>query len=462
LTGDDLEATAAQMLEMTRLTGGDLASNITEVSRVFGDWGVATDDQGARMDQLFRASQATGIGVDDLSSQLVKFGAPLRQLGFGFEESAALISAFEKEGVNGELVMGSMRIALGKLARAGEPAEETFRRVTDQIADAGSTSEANALALELFGARAGPDMAAAIREGRFEVGDLIDQIASGEDTIRGAAADTEDWRQKWDILKNRTLVALEPLAASVFGAMGSFMEQLAPKAEALAVWLGENIPRAVDFLRGVFEQVAAVVGPIVDGITTVVGGFRTAVTDDSSAISQIITTLGDTFRGIFDAIRGVVEGAMNLIQAIIEKVWPIISRIWEQHGERILAFVTGTFDRIKRVIQSVLGIIRGIFDAFAAIFRGDWSALKDALSRIWSALWDGIKAILEQAWEVLVSAFEVGKTLLKEAWQAIWDSITRIAAGVWEDAKEWGSNIVEGIWDGIKSMGSWLKEKLLK
>jgi len=87
---------------------------------------------------LFSVAQSTGIEFASLSNQLVNYGAPLRQIGFDFEQSALLIGKFEKEGVNAELVLGSLRQALGKMAREGEPAIETFQRTTEAIKNAGT------------------------------------------------------------------------------------------------------------------------------------------------------------------------------------------------------------------------------------------------------------------------------------------------------------------------------------
>lgn len=233
LTDKPLRTVSKQMLDLSRITGTDLGSNVESITRLFGDWSVKTKDMSGAMDKLFRASQATGLPVDQLAASMVQFGSPLRQLGFDFETTAALLGKFEKEGVNSNLVMGSMRIALGKMAREGEPAQETLARVTEEIKNAGSVSEANALALELFGAKAGPDMAAAIREGRFEVSDLIKTIGSGRDTIQKASNDTADFAEKWQIFKNKLFIALEPLATRVFGAFGDGMDYLTPRAEVL-------------------------------------------------------------------------------------------------------------------------------------------------------------------------------------------------------------------------------------
>lgn len=245
LTGKPLEDVSKRMLNLSRITETDLGSNVESLSRLFGDWSIKTEDMTGSMDKLFRASQATGLPVDQLAQSMVQFGGPMRQLGFDFDTTAALLGKFQKEGVNSNLVMGAMRIALGKMAKEGEPAQETLERVTEQIANAGDASKANKIALELFGAKAGPDMAAAIREGRFAVGDLVKQIAGGRDTIQKASDDTADFGEKWQILKNKVFITLEPLATKTFNAVGRGMDLLGPKVQQLAKWYRQDLSPAL-------------------------------------------------------------------------------------------------------------------------------------------------------------------------------------------------------------------------
>jgi TP901 family phage tail tape measure protein len=267
LTGKPLERLTKQLLDLERIGNEADAESVT---RVFGDWSIKAAESSEAMDQLFRASQATGPSVNRLGQLLVRYGAPLRQLGFGFAQSAALLGKFEKEGVNTELVLGSMRIALGKMARSGEDAESTFRRVVKEIETAGSTSQANAKALELFGARAGPDMAAAIREGRFALGDLIRQVESGGESISSAAKDTLDWTDKIAMLKNRVQGVIGP-----FGEMGMAIAGL-----------------------------AAGIGPVLSGIDKLRGGI-TGATGSSSRLSSALSAVPFGPMGVAAAAGGV-------------------------------------------------------------------------------------------------------------------------------------------------------------
>jgi TP901 family phage tail tape measure protein len=216
ITGPELESLSAQFLDLADITGTDLQQAIASGTRVFGDWGIATEDASGKLDYLFKVSQSTGISFGSLSAQLVQFGAPLRQLGFDFDEAAALLGKFEKEGVNSELVMGSLRIALGKFAREGiEDVRGGLELVTQKIKEAGTAGEANAIALEVFGARAGADMAAAIREGRFEIDELVAALRKSKEGVSEAANQTKTFNERLDELKNKAFLAAEPLGGSL-------------------------------------------------------------------------------------------------------------------------------------------------------------------------------------------------------------------------------------------------------
>ena len=78
--------------------------------------------------------------------------------------------------------------------------------------------------MRTFGLRAGPDMVAAIREGRFQYEEFAKAIASGSDTIEKAEADTRTWRESLTLLRNNALVALEPLLTGVTAGLNRAVE----------------------------------------------------------------------------------------------------------------------------------------------------------------------------------------------------------------------------------------------
>lgn len=238
LTGKPLQNMAEQMLNLSRITNVDVSTAIKASTRMFKDAGIAQEDYADALDYTFRVSQSTGIGIDRLQELMVQFGGPLRQMGFDWQEAAAMLGKFEQEGVNTELVVGSLRIALGKMAKEGiKDPPKALAEITKRIKEAGSAGEANAIALEVFGSRAGPDMAAAIREGRLDFDKLLTSLKNGKDTINGAAKETETFSEKFQLLKNKLALALKPLA-------GEFMKTLE-----------DLIPTIVDVVKGIGDLI---------------------------------------------------------------------------------------------------------------------------------------------------------------------------------------------------------------
>ena len=422
LTGPPLQDMTKRFVELSRITKTDVTTNIQTVTRLFGDWSVATEDQAGSLDRLFLTSQATGISVDKLSSLVVQFGAPLRGFGFTLDQSTAILAKFEKEGVNTEAVMAGLKIGLGKVAAAGlDPATE-LAKVSEAIKTAGSAGEANVAAIEMFGSRAGPDMAAAIREGRFEVGEFIAQMDAGGIGILETAEATETWKEKLTLLRNKVLVKLEPLLVKFVDLIGE-----------LADWLGEKIPPAIDGfiagfkeadvtskgLFGTFERIGKGVREFVDAAIPAIKRFASLFVTGLQTIAPVakalfnfiinnkvvliaaITAIGiaillafgpgaiaiaaiiglivllGLLRENWDEIKATVTGAIDSIIAKVEGI-PVIGEIFKA----TVQVITDKITALKGFIQGLIDFVQELVTFVSAIFSGDWAAAWDSLKEL--------------------------------------------------------------------------------
>lgn len=402
LAGPQLEAVAEPMLDLTRLTGGDLETNVSNLSRVFGDWNIGARQMPGTLDQIYRASTETGAGVDSLAANVVQFGAPLRQMGFSLEESLALFGRFEAEGVNIGTVLGGMRRGLAGFAQDGEAPADALARVSEEIQSAGSVADANRLAIEVFGARAGPDMAAAIREGRFELDELVGAIAGGSGTIAGAADDTADFGEKWQEIKNRVFLALEPAAVGLFDAIGQAMDALGPIAETVGAWLGERLP-----------------GWIETG--------RTAVENLRPTFDSILSTVREVWPGISSTISTAVETISSIVGAVVETVVVI----WRNFGDDVLRFVRRAWGPVSNIIGGTLNTIRGVISAVLAVIRGDWSGAWEGIKTAVAGVWQNIRGTVGLAIAAVRGVIDLGMQLLANGWGVVWRGIQTIVRGVW-------------------------------
>jgi len=311
-TGKTLQDLTANALDAADMLGEDTTQAITAVTRAMGDWGIAAADGSLAMDKMFIAAQQSGIGMSQLGEQLVKYGSPLRQMGFDFDTATAMIAKFEREGVNAELVLGSLRIALAKMSKAGvTDTAEGLQTIINQIKNAGSAGEATAIAVEKFGSRAGPDMAAAIREGRFELGNLVKALGTAQGAIARTDAETKTLGDRWAETKNQIAFAVQPIGSILIDIANRALGPLTRKVEEFAGWWEGLSPVSQD-LAVKLGLVLAAIGPT----TYAIGGLTRGVADVFKGFGALIGNVGKIV-GFFNSVTASAWASYAAIGATV-------------------------------------------------------------------------------------------------------------------------------------------------
>ena len=508
ISGEPLQDLATQFLELSRLTGTDLQQNIAGLTRVFGDWEIPVEQSAEALDQVFLAAQSSGIGLDQLQTSVVQFGAPLRNLGFGFEESLALLSQFDKAGVNTSTVFGGLRQGIGNLAKEGEAVPETFRRVVSEIEALGPGTEATAAAIELFGQRAGPDLADAIAGGKFATEEILEAITEGGDTILGAAEDTESFGEKWQKLVNTTLVALEPAATAVFEAVGSAVESLTPfietaaeKFAGLVAFFQENSGLAKALIAGIAGLGAALAGLFV--VTKVVGIFTALAGAISKVVGVIKVVIGvvKLFSAVllanpiglivvavvalgaalfaaykrFEGFRNVVDAVGRFLKSVFLGALDAIRNWWDTNGDKIIDGAKAVWEGIKSGAETVGRILGDVFSAVAGFVTGTlvpaFRTIADVVGTVFGVIgdivgfvWNNIVSPLFQLWvayiqNVLVPIFKVLWEIVKVAFNVIsavigaaWAVIQPILRAAWAFISNVLIPVFQRIWDVVSTV----------
>lgn len=241
LSGKPLAKTAKQITELSRITGTDVKSNVDGISKAFNDWDVSTKRMGRTLDGFYRLSQDSGVSVSDLTTAVQQFGSPLRQLGYSLGEAASMWATFVRAGVNTQTMVPGLKLAIASLTAptddlrlkmeqlgiaVGKP-DVALRQILDLLGSGSTLSqiEKTTLAMEVFGKRAGADMAEAIKQGRFEIDDMLATFRTGSDTIRKSGRETMDLSEQWQQFTNLLKLKVEPIAAEVFGGLGKLMKE---------------------------------------------------------------------------------------------------------------------------------------------------------------------------------------------------------------------------------------------
>lgn len=478
MTGGVLEETSVKFLNMTNLLGGDASTNAALFARVVGDWSVPLEENSVLLDKLFVASQKTGVPVEKLMTNVVQFGAPLRNMNFGLDESIALFAKWEKEGVNAELVMGSLRIAAGKFADENIPLRKGLEDTFDAIKNAKSSSEALSVAMEIFGSRAAGDMSAAIREGRFDIDDMTQALGGAEGAINKTTAATADWPEMWQKVSNTMTVSLAPIGDTLRGVTGSAIEMLGawlskPETKDFiqdiadgVAWLGdraqEYLPKIGGWIQDGLGWLDENKGVVVAALAIITAAIVAWAVTSAIAVAPLILELlpviavilligglayllyeawTNNWGGIQEKTGAAVAFLMNIIQAGVS----FIQAVWDRHGAAIMAVGSNTWQMVVNTVRGYLAFFREIFLAFSSLFERDLEGFGEHIGKAWRALWDmasenfklfgqNIKIIAGEWWRNLVDFFQ---------------------------ALDWAA-IGRGILDGIKAGLSFGLDDLLK
>lgn len=397
LTGDELQGLSVQAIQVSDMLGEDLGKVIEGSSQAFQQWGIDSEDMADSMDYVFKVSQSTGMGFSSLMTNMQTFGPQLQDIGYSFEEAAALMGQLEKAGVNTEEVLAAMKKSVGVLAKQGIDAGVGLETFSEHIKNAKTEAEAAAIASELFGAKAGSSMAAAIRNGSLSVSDLTSQLEASQETISGAAEDTYDYAEKMQMFKQKAEVALAPMANTLFDGLngvmdvaGSFLEKLMPLIQNV---VEQAQPFVEEFLSGLIEALEEIVPVLLD----VTSAILPILID---FIKQLLPPLLDMIKKLLPPLMQIVQMLLPVIAEILAKILPIVTEI-----------ISAILPVIVEILAELLPILMPILDIFISLLNDVVLPLLDPLLSLITAILPAIEPILRVVLESLKPVFDLLKLL---------------------------------------------------
>ena len=354
LTGEELADMSTKALQVSDMLGEDLNATIESSSQAFQQWGIDSKDMGKQMDYIFKVSQSTGIGFNELMTTMQQYGPQLQDMGYSFEEASALIGQMDKAGVNATEVLGAMKKAVGTLAKEGFNASDGLQLYYEKIKNAGTAAEATALANEVFGARAGSTMAAAIRDGSLAVDELTTSLQNNSESIDKAYWDTADFEQKWGLLQNQMKVAFEPVALAVFDGLAELMPVVSKVMEQMSPVIADLVTKLTPFINDVFAKFAEILEVIGPSLAELAG--------------SLLPPLMDVITALLPPIMQVVNALLPALVDIVTSLSPIIGFLAQIIGVAL----TQALNVVMPIIQSVIGAITNLADFLTNVFTGQW------------------------------------------------------------------------------------------
>ncbi len=362
-TGDELKGLTKQFLEFAEINGTDVNESIRLVSRAMGDAGIPTEHTSELLDKLTVAGQASGIEIGKLADNLAKYGAPMRALGLTTDESIAIFAGWEKAGVNTEIAFSGMKKAIGTWGKEGKDATEEFKKTLKAIEQAPDLATATSMAIEIFGQKAGPDLADAIKGGRFEYQDFLNLIQDSAGIVTQTYEATLDPWNQMKVATNELKLAGTDLAGVMFEVLAPIMESLVGKVESFTNWFRnlddgqKNTIVTIGLLVAAVGPLLVVFGSVAGGASKIIG-LTTQIIGIAIKIPGILSTIGTGAKVVWAIM------AANPIGAIITVVTLLIAGFvtlynkceWFRDG------VNAIWSGIKEFLGGVVDWIKDLFD----------------------------------------------------------------------------------------------------
>ncbi len=285
----------------------------------------------------------------------------------------------------------------------------------------------------MFGTKAGPQLADAIRAGEALRRRPPEDRSVRYDTVLKAESDTEDFSEQWQIFRNKVAVALAPVAEKLFNTIGQGMTfvnaNAGPALEALRSF-GATLAKSLN-LGSAFSHIA-------DGLKSAADVIRDVVH-------------GDWSKAWNDARKVVVDALDALIDVYPQLVHKIGSVYAGLGGAILKALGLGEF------ANAFSGAIQRIFDGWGEIFKGELEVLKGIVSGNWAEVWKGLKDVVEGAFKVVTGEIEAAGTLVvaaitklaQLAGQGLIAGFSALGTLIENAAVGLGKAIVDGIGAGI-------------
>ncbi|SFL09704.1 Phage-related minor tail protein [Paenibacillus sp. 1_12] len=403
-TGTSLEEMSGKILRLGSLTGTSTSIMSTSMTSAMKDWDLGADQGGAMFDKLYFLSQKTGMGVNVLADKMVKFGDPMRRLGYDFDTSAAMIGQWTDKGLDADMVLASFSTALGKMSSQDIPDPgKGLESSIQKIKEASTMAEASGLAMKVFGEASGPTMASAIREGKLELGNLLNEMKNSKGIIDNVSKDTETLGDKFTVLKKNTINSLSPLGdklmelanknfpllTKAIESLSACFDNMSPYINKFLDGLGENIPGVID---GIIESInflkshLEILGPVV-GVVAIV--FGTALT---ASLWSVAVAEWAAISPLLPFIAAVVGLGAQI--ALLGYMWKTNMFGLRDTASNVLGFVTGIFNKYSNYMSSIMPYILQIVAVV-------WPMIKTLIVTDCMVIWGIIKLVFTHAYNMI-------------------------------------------------------------
>lgn len=494
-TGKAAEDCTQQFIKFAKINNMDAKTSVELVSRAMGDAGIKSEDYSRVLDMLTVAAQKSGIGMESLTTNLAKYGAPMRALGIDTETSIAMFAGWEKAGVNTEIAFAGMKKAISNWGSQGKDSSQEFAKTLEEIKKAPDIATATSMAIDIFGQKAGPDLADAIKGGRFEVQDYVEALKKSSGAVTNTTNEMADGTGVITKTTHAAQIAAAEFGDTIVQTVVPIITSITDKIKNVTTYLNslsegtrQNIV-VIGLIIAILGPAIILIGTLISAIGSIVAGVGAVVgayTVISGAIgiltgaTVVATPAMTALAGAFTFITGPIGITIAIIAALVAgfiylwnncesfrtfwiNLWNGIKELTKVVVDGLVEFFTvtipGAFNATINFVKSNWqGLLLFIVNPFAGAFKllyDNCDGFRNFINSLWTSIktttesvWNGIKNFFSTVWKGIVSAVMAIVTPFVNGITNIFNSIKPGLTAIFDGIKLYFT----GIWDAIKTI----------
>jgi len=450
-------------LELAATASMDLGSAADIVSNILTGFGINVDDLSHVNDVLAQTMTSTNTDLNMLGESFKYVGPIASGAGLTIEETAAAIGMMGNAGIQGSMAGTSLRQAISRLLTPSDEATEIMNELGIKVLDADGnlrsmediirqledSGASTAEIMQIFGQRAGPAMAALVKQGADSFADLRDSLENADGTAKRMADVTmQGLRGEFKAFMS----AIEGLA-------------LAIAESGLLEWATNFVGKAAELIRNLSEA-----NPILFKVGIIVAGVAAAIGPLLIVLGQMITAIS-AIAPVVTALQPIIMGAMGpagwMILAItaaaaaallIIKNWDEVKAFLKEVLEKIAGFfqtyLVDKFNTIVEKIKGAIGKVKGFFQDLFDFTVGESiiPEMVEEISKWFGKLGDNMKNKTSDAVETMMEEYGKLKWYQKiladsfaDSWEAIWTTTGDTTKKIKEAVKDLIASVLTGL-----------------
>lgn len=464
-SGELAEDLATKFLKFSKITDTDVVTAINSTQHAMAAWNLSTEKTGDMLDVLLQVSQETGTSVETLASGVADNKVVFDDMGMSVFTAAGFLGELDKNGVDSSSTMAGLKKALQNATKEGKPLDQALKELSETLIGGETDTEAYQAAMDLFGAKAGPQLAEALREGKISLTEFSNVAADSMGSVDQTFEDMLDPADNFTTTMNQLKITGAEVGGTLLEALAPALTKIAEVIKEIAEWwsgLSPEMQNAILIIGGI----VAAIGPLI----SLIGSLAVAVGALNIALGPVLIIIA----AVAAAIAGIVLVITHWgeITEWLGKTWEKVSGWIKGAAEDVASYVT---ENITAVTDWISGAWEDVKEWTSEAWENVKTSVKDAAESVssWvSEKWDNIKTTVSDTWENLKSG-------TKEAWENIKSKVEENGGGIqgilatveeeikngWAEAFQWINDKTGGklgeVWQTVTDKLAEIKQKFV-